>query len=264
MTAETSCSSLPILTNLNSGARCCSPLWKDPLRPDIPCRQYIALPPAYCWIVLFPWRPIQLDQSGHWTTEFHHHRKNDHDSAVGRFSLRASSANSSELIQIFCISCHYVNGSCQLSIPSVGGNDVDSSTYLASLSLAVSIMLVLYFAFWVVFQSYVDSTSFQDTQSDSFSDDQIEDLEESRVLPFPFAAVAFICTAISTFECASFMMDAVDKIWGNQIPHFVGFQLIPMVLGAAEFLIAVVVAVRNKMWLVCAHREPESAEICTN
>lgn len=87
----------------------------------------------------------------------------------------------------------------------------------------------------------------------------ISDDEDSETHMNPWAAGGvLIVTTIVVSICADYLVDSIDALVDRAglSRNFIGLILIPIVGNAAEHVTAVVVAVKNKMDLVCNKSSP--------
>lgn len=145
---------------------------------------------------------------------------------------------------------------------------MDEEEKLASvlqLSRGTSIvLLVLYLAYmWFQLRTHQNLFICPVTESSSAGPNGVtaEEEEEGEAIMSPWAAgfVLVAATVIVSF-CADYLVDSIDPLVDdfNISKTFIGFILIPIVGNAAEHATACVVAVKNKMDLVCPPKSDSS------
>jgi Ca2+:H+ antiporter len=81
-----------------------------------------------------------------------------------------------------------------------------------------------------------------------------EDNEEAHMNPWAAGGVLIVTTILVSI-CADYLVDSIDALVDRAglSRNFIGLILIPIVGNAAEHVTAVVVAIKNKMDLVCCN-----------
>ncbi|KAM3075527.1 Vacuolar calcium ion transporter [Clarireedia jacksonii] len=144
-----------------------------------------------------------------------------------------------------------VVASCALIIPAtlyaaLSKTSVDSDANILILSHGTSIILLILYVLYLMFQLRTHSGLF-DAEHQSADDDEEEE-EEAQISPWAAAAV-LIAVTVCVSVCADYLVDSIDALVekAHISKTFVGLILLPIVGNAAEHVTAVVVAVKDKM-----------------
>ncbi|KAG0337394.1 hypothetical protein BG000_005465 [Podila horticola] len=122
---------------------------------------------------------------------------------------------------------------------SATAEDIDQSTNIQHLSYGVSIVLLLVYALYLLFQLK--------THTHLYAGENEE--EEEPVLPLWLGVALLLVVTLTVAFCAEYLVGSIEglsKSW-NISPTFIGLILLPIVGNAAEHVTAVTVAMKNKM-----------------
>lgn len=108
------------------------------------------------------------------------------------------------------------------------------------LSRGTSVILLVIYALYLLFQLKTHASIYNDGQGDS---------EESAVLSPTAASIVLVIVTLAVSFCAEYLVDSIDEmvIKTGLSKTFVGLILLPIVGNAAEHVTAVVVSYKNKM-----------------
>jgi Ca2+:H+ antiporter len=144
---------------------------------------------------------------------------------------------------------------------TVGDNKELRDTIL-NLSRGTAVLLLLLYVLYLWFQLRTHHNLFgaDTTQAEQGDDAPVAvptqaDEEETHMSPWAAAAV-LVFTTVLVAICADYLVNSIDAlvVRAHISRNFIGLILIPIVGNAAEHVTAVVVAVKNKMDLVCEPR----------
>jgi Ca2+:H+ antiporter len=144
---------------------------------------------------------------------------------------------------------------------TVEDDDVRESTIL-NLSRGTAVLLLFLYVLYLWFQLRTHHNLFgaeaaaqeqgNATGSGAAPSTAEEEEEEEHMNPWEAAGVLVI-TTILVSVCADYLVESIDSLVDRAglSRNFIGLILIPIVGNAAEHVTAVVVAIKNKMDLVC-------------
>ncbi|KAF9304531.1 hypothetical protein BGZ74_001316 [Mortierella antarctica] len=122
---------------------------------------------------------------------------------------------------------------------SATAEDIDQSTNIQHLSYGVSIVLLVVYALYLLFQLK--------THTHLYAGEHEE--EEEPVLPLWLSVTLLLVVTLTVAFCAEYLVGSIEGLsesW-NISPTFIGLILLPIVGNAAEHVTAVTVAMKNKM-----------------
>lgn len=122
------------------------------------------------------------------------------------------------------------------------------------LSRGTAVILLLLYCLYLFFQLRTHKNLFNpEVPENSEDEEDEEEAEEESMSAWSAAAILIVTTIVISF-CADYLVDAIDPIveTGAVSKNFIGLILIPIVGNAAEHVTACVVAIKNKMDLVCS------------
>ncbi|XP_010529893.1 PREDICTED: vacuolar cation/proton exchanger 3-like [Tarenaya hassleriana] len=162
-----------------------------------------------------------------------------------RFDRRQSDVNT--LLLLMGLLCHLL----PLLFTYVGGGDSSSSSTISdatlSLSRASSIVMLIAYVIYIVFQLWTHRQLFESQEDDEYDDDVTDD--ETPVIGFWsgfawLAGMTVVIALLSEYVVAT-IEDASDS-WGLSV-SFISIILLPIVGNAAEHAGAIIFAFKNKL-----------------
>ncbi|KAF9927740.1 hypothetical protein FBU30_002943 [Linnemannia zychae] len=146
---------------------------------------------------------------------------------------QTAAQTSSSLLSLSCLS---------LLIPAAfvaTTKDIDHKDHIQSLSYGTSIILLIVYILYLVFQLKTHTYLYASANED----------DEEPMLPVWMSIALLLIVTVVVAMCAEFLVESIEGLsesW-HISPTFIGLILLPIVGNAAEHVTAITVAMKNKM-----------------